>query len=90
MSILQMPRQAEAGATWRQKWASRLREASGWCLNKIGRPGYIRDVEIDDEATGQCIQVRTGRLFTVISVNGRDYYFDRTTGRYDGTGMRRS
>jgi hypothetical protein len=53
---------------------------------KLRLPGAIRDSMVEDEATGQRIEVRVGRLFTRISINGRDFYFDRFSGRFDGTG----
>jgi hypothetical protein len=55
-------------------------------LNRAGLPGAVQDVEINDELTGQQVSVRVRALFTRISVNGRDYYFRRLSGRYDGTG----
>lgn len=50
-------------------------------------PGAIRSVVVDDEVTGQHVEVRVGSAFTVVSVDGRDYYFRRCSGRFDGTGM---
>jgi hypothetical protein len=43
-------------------------------------------VEVNDAITGHRIQVKAGTLFTCITVNGRDYYFHRLTGKFDGTG----
>lgn len=56
-------------------------------LNALGVPGALRSAEIEDTATGQRLAITVGPLFTRVSVNGRDFYFDRITGRYDGTGM---
>jgi hypothetical protein len=77
---------AESGASRFAIWRSRLKEWFCWALNRLGAPGAVRDVEIEDGGTGQKIEVRVGVLFTRISVNGRDYYFRRLTGRFDGTG----
>jgi hypothetical protein len=77
---------AESGATWCQRIMSRAIEVCGVIAGKLGLPGAVRDAVIEDEATGQHVQVRVGRLFTRISVDGRDYYFNRFTGRFDGTG----
>ena len=47
----------------------------------------IQDIEINDEATGQHVVVKTGKKFTKLSVDGRDYFFDRLSGEFTGTGM---
>jgi len=65
----------------------RLRDVLGRTLNAIGAPGAIRPVALKDEVTGTDIQVSVSALFVRLSVNGRDYYFDRLSGRFDGTGM---
>lgn len=67
-------------------WISRLREAIGGALNRIMVPGAVRPMVYDDPVTGDRIQVNTDSLFTVLTVNGRDYYFKRLSGRFDGTG----
>jgi hypothetical protein len=66
--------------------AGRLLEWFGGALNWLRMPGAIRPVEIDDELAGQHISVSVGEMFVCLSVNGRDYYFNRVTGRFDGTG----
>jgi hypothetical protein len=43
-------------------------------------------MEFEDKLAGQRISTSVGELFVCVSVNGRDYYFDRITGRFDGTG----
>jgi hypothetical protein len=52
----------------------------------MGMPGAIRDFHMKDELSGQEIDIAVTLLFTRISINGRDYYFDRLTGRFGGTG----
>lgn len=84
--IIQMPRPAEAGATRWQVWGYRIREWLSHVANRLHLPGAITDTTIDDELSGQKLQVRTVGLFTCLSVNGRDYYFHRFTGKFDGTG----
>jgi hypothetical protein len=49
-------------------------------------PGVVAPVEIHDELSGTDLAITVGPLLTKISVNGRDFYFDRFSGRYDGTG----
>ncbi|MGH6735018.1 MAG: hypothetical protein ACRECX_02910 [Methyloceanibacter sp.] len=42
--------------------------------------------EIHDQTTGQHIAISVGTLSVCLTVNGRDFYFDRFTGRFTGTG----
>ena len=49
-------------------------------------PGFVRNIDYADKVTGDYIQIRVGRRFTIISVNGRDYWFRRFTGVFSGTG----
>ncbi len=77
---------ASMGATRVQILRGRIREAAGRLMTTLRAPGAIRDTEIDDTLTGQNIRIRVGHSFTRITINGRDYYFDRLSGRFDGTG----
>lgn len=81
------PRPSSMGATRIEIARGRLREWLGRMANRLGAPGAIRDTEIQDEVTGQHVAVRVGHLFVRLSINGRDYYFDRVTGRFDGSGI---
>jgi hypothetical protein len=74
------------GANWIDLAKGRLRDWLGQGLNRIGAPGAIAPVEIQDHATGQQIAVAVGALFVRLTVNGRDFYFDRITGHHDGSG----
>lgn len=70
---------------------ARVRRLRDWVRLWAGRalrglPGFVREIELEDEATGQHLSVRVSPFFTRISMNGRDFYFDRFTGRFDGTG----
>jgi len=40
-----------------------------------------------DGLTGNEIEITLSGAYSVISINGRDYYFDRLTGRFGGTGL---
>jgi hypothetical protein len=79
-------RPARGGATFIQIIVARCKRSLGIGLNKIGVPGLIKPMSLKDETTGQNIDVSVGDLFVCLSVNGRDYYFDRLTGNFDGTG----
>ena len=80
------PQAAAAGATWLDIARGRLRVAVGGFLNRVRVPGAVQPVDVTDNVTGQCLSVAVSALYTRITVNGRDYYFDRITGRFDGTG----
>src|SRR5579863_3862863 len=79
-------RPAAANASTLQIWVERLRGSVGALLNAIHAPGFVRATEILDEVNGQRISIQVGQRFARITVGGRDYYFDRLTGRFDGTG----
>jgi len=61
--------------------------AIGHILNRIGTPGLVRETTINDELTGASLSIRVSKYFTVISVDGKDFYFKRLSGKYDGSGM---
>ena len=77
---------ARSGATAWQIASGRLREWLGRLADRMGLPGFVRRTVIKDELTGQTIVIEPGRLFTRINVDGRDYYFRRLSGRFDGVG----
>ena len=77
---------ATIGATRVQIWRGRAATLFGRLLNAFRLPGAIADAVVDDSLTGQHIEVVVGPLFTRVSVNGRDYYFRRLTGKHDGSG----
>ena len=74
-------------ATKTQIWSGRLHEAIARLFDRCRIPGFIKPITLKDEVTGQTITIQTGHLFTIINIDGRDYYFHRLTGRFDGTGM---
>jgi hypothetical protein len=79
-------RPARDGATVIDIARSRVRAGVGRLLNKLRVPAAIQPIEITDEVTKQHVAVTVDDLFVRISIDGRDYYFDRVTGRFDGTG----
>lgn len=78
---------AVIGATWMDILKGRLRRLFGELLKSLRIPGPIQNCHIVDPVTNQTIEIRVGVLFSRISINGRDYYFHRLTGKYDGAGM---
>lgn len=85
-AILHFPHPAQLGASWWHRKTSRVREQLSRLANWIKLPGAVANTRIEDSLTSQVIEIRTGVLFTRISVNGRDYYFRRFSGVFDGTG----
>ncbi len=77
----------ERGATWWDILYGKLKQFAGNLLNGLGVPGFVRPLEIQDTLTNTYVQVRVSGFFTVISIDGRDYYFRRLTGEYDGSGI---
>jgi hypothetical protein len=75
------------GATRCDRLKLRFKEVAARLFDRLGIPGFVRSMTLKDEVTGQTISVQTGHLSTRISIDGRDYYFDRLSGRFDGTGM---
>jgi hypothetical protein len=79
-------RPAKFAATRWQVFCLRLLEWFGVLLKWLRVPGFIRGAQIEDQVSGQRLQIRVGSLFTRISINDRDYYFRRLSGKFDGTG----
>ncbi len=75
------------GASYTDILKGRLRRLFGALLNSLRIPGTICDCQLVDPVTHQTLTIRVGILFSRITFNGRDYYFHRITGKYDGTGM---
>ena len=69
---------------------SRLRQCFRECFNRLanrlGVPGGIQSMEINDDVSCQRLVIKVGLFFTCISINGRDYFFNRFSGKFDGTG----
>ncbi len=63
-----------------------IRELPGKILQWLRLPGVLQPMDFPDKFTGDRIVIKTNERFTVVSVNNRDYYFRRVSGRFDGTG----
>ncbi|MFZ3322359.1 MAG: hypothetical protein WA190_08315 [Usitatibacter sp.] len=79
-------RATHAGSSLLEIWKGRAQESLGRFLNRAKVPGAVSETTIKDSLTGQELQISVGVLFTRISVNGRDFYFDRVSGKYGGAG----
>lgn len=62
-----------------------LRNIAGWSLEKFRAPARLKPFEFVDPETNETIYVYTDRLYSVLCVGQRRFYFDRITGTYDGT-----
>ncbi len=84
---LHPPPPATRTVTWHERLRTRAIEAGHRLLNRLGVPGAIAPMTFRDELTGCTLEVRLGTYYTVLTVDGRDYYFHRVSGRFDGTGQ---
>ena len=75
----------EGGADMKRVWSS-VRRGIGRLANLAGLPGAVQAMTIDDAFAGK-VEIRVSPSFTVVSINGRDLYFWRLSGKFDGTGM---
>jgi hypothetical protein len=64
-----------------------MRKLIGTLINWLGWPGFVQETNYRAKGADVAVRVRTSRLYTTVTVNGVDVYFDRITGRIDGTGM---
>lgn len=58
----------------------------GAMLSWLHVPGAIQSFEMKDAVSGRHIQVSISAFYTKLSIDGRDFYFHRYTGKFDGTG----
>ncbi len=47
--------------------------------------GFIRPFAYDDPETGDKIAISVSDFYTKLMLNGREYYFVRETGEFDGS-----
>jgi len=62
-------------------------ELLGKVVNWLGLPGLVQEADYRASIAPILVSVRTSHLFTVVTVNGIDVYFERLTGRIDGIGF---
>ncbi len=60
---------------------------AGWCLEKFQTPARLKPFEFVDPETNETVYVYTDRLYSVLCVGQRRFYFDRITGKFDGTSL---
>ena len=62
-----------------------VRNAIGWCLEKIKAPAVLEEFEFVDPETNETIYLSTGRQYSVLHLRGKRFFFNRASGRFDGT-----
>ena len=63
-----------------------LRKTAGRILERLHAPARLREFEYIDPITNETIYLSTGTRYSVLAVGNKRYFFDRLTGRFDGTG----
>lgn len=58
----------------------------GRILEWFGFPALVKPFRHYDGETGQVIEIKTSPRYTILTVGGKDFYFIRETGKYDGFG----
>lgn len=58
----------------------------GTLFEKLGLPGLVKPFRYYDGETGQVIEIKTSPLYTKLSVGGKEFFFIRESGKYDGFG----
>jgi len=63
-----------------------------WYMEKAGRileflhsPARLREFEYVDPITNETVYLSTGTRYSVLHVGDKRFFFDRLTGRFDGT-----
>jgi hypothetical protein len=57
----------------------------GRSMNITHYPALLREFEFVDPATDETIYLYTSNLYSVLCVGSRRFYFNRISGKYDGT-----
>jgi hypothetical protein len=63
-----------------------LRRAVGFLLEVVHAPARIKEFEYIDPGTNETAYLSTGARYSVLHVGAKRFFFDRVTGRFDGTG----
>jgi hypothetical protein len=57
----------------------------GWYLEKSKAPARLKEFEYVDAETDETVYLFTDKRYSVFCVGSRRFYFDRLTGKFDGT-----
>jgi hypothetical protein len=62
------------------------REGFGRVLEMMHAPAKIKEFEYVDPITNETVYLSTGARYSVLRIGDRHFFFNRLTGRFDGTG----
>jgi hypothetical protein len=62
-----------------------MRNLAGFLLERFQRPAKIEEFEYIDPVTDETVYLSTGARYSVLHVGNKHFYFERLTGRFDGT-----
>ena len=62
-----------------------IRQAWGAILEFLHAPAKIKEFEHVDPVTNETVYLSTGARYSVLHVGDKRFFFERTTGRFDGT-----
>src|ERR1035437_3320489 len=72
-----------------QRWRLEMKDAAlnaiGWAMNLVHSPARLRPFEYVDPDTDETVYLYTDKRLSVLCIGSHRYYFDRITGRLDGT-----
>jgi len=55
-------------------------------MELLHAPAKIQEFEHVDPVTNETVYLSTGTRYSVLHIGDRRFFFDRITGRFDGTG----
>lgn len=58
----------------------------GQLIEKMKIPGFVRPFRHYDSETGMVVEIKTSPRYTTLIVGGKEFFFIRETGKYDGFG----
>lgn len=57
----------------------------GWGLEKFRAPAVLREFEFVDPSSEETIYLYTSNRFAVLCIGEKRFYFNRLSGKFDGT-----
>ena len=85
VNTMHSPIAASEESIWK-KAMRRVLHAAGMALEFCHASARIREFEYIDPVTNEIVYLSTGARYSVLHVGAKRLFFDRVTGRFDGTG----
>jgi hypothetical protein len=76
--------QIRPGFSW-QKVKGTALNGIGRAMNLLHSPARLREFEYVDPISDQTVYLSTGARYSVLHIGSLKLFFDRATGRFDGT-----